>query len=75
MRRLNGRFAKEPRRGVDPNEQRQIEEFIARKGVTKLPDGHGDFYAAYAALRGSHYGSSAFSGECGRHAPPRGHSS
>ena len=46
MRRLNGRFAKEPRRGVDPAEQRQIEDFIARKGVTKVPEGSGFVWAS-----------------------------
>lgn len=37
--RFRGRFTKEPRRGVDPNEQRQIQDFIARNGVKKLEPG------------------------------------
>ena len=36
MRRMNGRFAKEPRRGVDPDEQRQIQDFIVRNGVKRV---------------------------------------
>ncbi len=37
--RFRGRFTKEPRRGVDADEQRQIQDFIARNGVKKLPAG------------------------------------
>ena len=71
MRRLNGRFAKEPRRGVDPAEQRQIEEFIARKGVTKVePNLGSEVVSSFTRLHGLYSPSNLFSN--GRIAP-RGH--
>lgn len=47
--RFRGRFVKEPRRGVDPDEQRQIADFIARNGVKKLPAGWSQYgWQSYA---------------------------
>ena len=52
QRRLNGRFAKEPRRGIDPHEQRQIEAFIARNGVKRAPPADGSLSAVFNHMRG-----------------------
>jgi len=47
--RFRGRFSKEPRRGVDADEQRQIQDFIARNGVKKLPAGWSQYgWQSYA---------------------------
>lgn len=47
--RFRGRFTKEPRRGADADEQRQIQDFIARNGVKKLEPGWSQYgWQSYA---------------------------